>query len=189
MVEAKHMALKMSKEHGLTYINGYDHPNIIAGQGTIGLEICEQVQDVDAVVVPVGGGGLIAGVATAIKAMSPETKIIVMKFYYVTFPMGKRISDQNWRNWKVFIWIQGVESEKCPSFSKALEHGKPVNVSIDPTLADGLAVPMVGFNAFATTVPLLDKMVVVKEEWIALAILRLVEQEKRGIPFDICFCF
>jgi len=112
------------------------------------LEIFEQVADADAVVVPVGGGGLIAGIATAIKALSPNTKII------------------------------GVESEKCPSFTKALEVGQPVPTRIEPTLADGLAVPMVGYNAFVTTVPLIDKMVVVKEEWIALAILRLVEQEK-----------
>lgn len=74
--------------------------------------------------------------------------------------------------------FQGVESEKCPSFSKAMEHGEPVKVKIEPTLADGLAVPMVGYNAFQTATPLIDKMVVVKEEWIALAILRLVEQEK-----------
>lgn len=59
-----------------------------------------------------------------------------------------------------------------------MECGRPVQTHIEPTLADGLAVPMVGYNAFLTTVPLLDKMVVVKEEWIALAILRLVEQEK-----------
>lgn len=74
--------------------------------------------------------------------------------------------------------MQGVESEKCPSFSRALEHGKPTKTNLEPTLADGLAVPVVGFNAYATTAPLIDKMVVVKEEWIALAILRLVEQEK-----------
>lgn len=74
--------------------------------------------------------------------------------------------------------LQGVESEKCPSFSKAMERGEPVKVKIEPTLADGLAVPMVGYNAFETATPLIDKMVVVKEEWIALAILRLVEQEK-----------
>lgn len=73
---------------------------------------------------------------------------------------------------------QGVESEKCPSFSKALEQNKPIETKIEPTLADGLAVPMVGFNAFKTARPLMDKMIVVKEEWIALAILRLVEQEK-----------
>lgn len=76
---------------------------------------------------------------------------------------------------------QGVESEKCPSFSKAIECGKPAAVFIEPTLADGLAVPKVGYNAYVTTIPLLDKMVVVKEEWIALAILRLVEQEKRKL--------
>lgn len=77
MGEARRKALQMSKDEKLTYINGYDHPNIIAGQGTIGLEICEQVQFPDAVVIPIGGGGLIAGVATAIKALSPKTKIIV----------------------------------------------------------------------------------------------------------------
>lgn len=77
MAEAKRQALFIAKERRLTYINGYDHPNIIAGQGTIGLEICEQVDSPDAVVIPVGGGGLIAGVATAIKAMNPSTKIIV----------------------------------------------------------------------------------------------------------------
>lgn len=77
MSEAKKMAMQMSNEKKLVYINGYDHPHIIAGQGTIGLEICEQVTDADAVVIPVGGGGLIAGIATAIKALSPNTKIIV----------------------------------------------------------------------------------------------------------------
>lgn len=77
MAEAKRNALLIAKERGLTYVNGYDHPNIIAGQGTIGLEICEQVPNADAIVVPVGGGGLIAGIAAAVKAMSPHTKIIV----------------------------------------------------------------------------------------------------------------
>ncbi|XP_059615789.1 L-threonine dehydratase catabolic TdcB-like [Phlebotomus argentipes] len=148
MSEAKKIAMTIAKRRGFTYVNGYDHPHIMAGQGTIGLEIIEQVGQPDAVVVPVGGGGLIAGVATAIKAISPMTKII------------------------------GVESDKCPSFSRALEHGGPILTPNMATLADGLAVPTVGYNAFATAVPLLDKMVVVREEWIALAILRLVEQEK-----------
>lgn len=79
MSEAKKTAMLLSKQKSLVYINGYDHPNIIAGQGTIGLEICEQVRNADAVVVPVGGGGLIAGIATAVKALSPQTKIIVSK--------------------------------------------------------------------------------------------------------------
>lgn len=81
MAEAKSKAMLLSHEQRLVYVNGYDHPHIMAGQGTIGLEICEQVSDIDAVVVPVGGGGLIAGVATAIKALSPHTKIIVRYMY------------------------------------------------------------------------------------------------------------
>lgn len=148
MGQAKKIAMKMSKDNGLVYINGYDHPHIMAGQGTIGLEIADQVQSADAVIVPVGGAGLIAGIATAIKALNPKTKII------------------------------GVESEKCQSFTKALENGGPVYTPIKSTLADGLAVPTVGYNAYATVLPLLDKMVVVKEEWIAVAILKLVEMEK-----------
>lgn len=148
MADAKLHALAISKRDAVPYINGYDHPHIIAGQGTIGLEICEQVKNADAVVVPVGGGGLIAGVAAAVKAMNPRTKIV------------------------------GVESEKCQSFTNALAAGEPTFTPNEPTLADGLAVPTVGYNAFKTVVPLLDKMVVVKEEWIALAILRLVELEK-----------
>lgn len=76
------------------------------------------------------------------------------------------------------LCLKGVESEKCPSFSKAMDSGRPILTALRPTLADGLAVPKVGYNAYATAAPLIDKMVVVKEEWIALAILRLVEQEK-----------
>lgn len=148
MAQAKRHALQISRKEKIPYINGYDHPHIIAGQGTIGLEICEQVKEADAVIVPVGGGGLIAGIAAAIKALQPRTKII------------------------------GVESVKCASFSAAIKNGAPIFTPNEPTLADGLAVPTVGYNAFATVVPLLDKLVVVREEWIALAILRLVEQEK-----------
>jgi len=148
MKEAKQLAMRLGQERGLVYVNGYDHPHIMAGQGTIGLEIMEQVSDVDVVIVPVGGGGLIAGIATAVKALNPHVKII------------------------------GVESDKCPSFSEALKHNGPVAVECLNTLADGLAVPKVGYNAYATAAPLIDKMVVVKEEWIALAILRLVELEK-----------
>ncbi|XP_037051257.1 L-threonine ammonia-lyase-like [Bradysia coprophila] len=148
MAESKNLAMTISKEKKIPYINGYDHPHIIAGQGTIGLEICEQVKDADAIVVPVGGGGLIAGVAAAAKSLRPNIKII------------------------------GVESEKCSSFTNAMQNGAPIYTPNLPTLADGLAVPCVGYNAFATVMPLLDKMVVVKEEWIALAILRLVELEK-----------
>ncbi|XP_057373337.1 L-threonine ammonia-lyase-like isoform X2 [Daphnia carinata] len=146
--ESREYAMRLAKEKGLTYINGYDHPHIIAGQGTMGLEIVEQVKNVDAVVVPVGGGGLIAGVALAVKSLYPHIQVI------------------------------GVESERCASFSSALKVGQPIYTKADSTLADGLAVPKVGINSLATAAPLVDKCVVVKEEYIAMAILRLVEIEK-----------
>lgn len=148
MNEAKKLAIKMSKEKGLTYINGYDHPQIIAGQGTVALEILEQVNDIDAIVVPTGGGGLLAGVAVAVKNLNPKISVI------------------------------GVESERCASFSCAMKEEKPVPTEIQGTIADGLAVPMVGYNAWETAKSLVDKVVVVKEEWIAVAILRMVELEK-----------
>ncbi|XP_062586498.1 L-threonine ammonia-lyase-like [Saccostrea cucullata] len=146
--ESKRFAQKEGKEKGLVYINGYDHPHIIAGQGTMALEIVKQVPDVEAVVIPVGGGGLIAGAAVALKHLKPNVKII------------------------------GVEAERCPSFSKAREMGKPTKVEVISSIADGLAVPTVGVNAFATANELIDKMITVKEENIDLAILRLIEIEK-----------
>ncbi|XP_069128313.1 L-threonine ammonia-lyase-like isoform X4 [Argopecten irradians] len=146
--ESREYAMKLGKQEGLRYINGYDHPHILAGQGTVGLEILEQVPDLDACIIPVGGAGLIAGAALAIKSLKPSVQII------------------------------GVESETCPSFAEALKAGKPVYTSTTSTLADGLAVPTVGVNAFVTAAPLIDKMVVVEEQSIALAILRLIELEK-----------
>ncbi|XP_033736746.1 L-threonine ammonia-lyase-like isoform X2 [Pecten maximus] len=146
--ESREHAMKLGKEQDLMYINGYDHPHILAGQGTVGLEILEQVPDLDACVIPVGGAGLIAGAALAIKSLKPSVQII------------------------------GVESETCPSFAEAMKAGKPVYTTTTSTLADGLAVPTVGVNAFVTAAPLIDKMVVVEEQSIALAILRLIELEK-----------
>lgn len=172
MGEAKRLAMKMSYDEQLLYVNGYDHPDIMAGQGTIGLEILEQVPKPDAVVVPVGGGGLIAGIATAVKALSPTTKIIVSQQSNLP-PVQLIISHSLSPSLR-----QGVESEKCASFTRAMENKGPITTPIKNTLADGLAVPKVGVNAYATAVPLIDRMVVVKEEWIAVAILRLVEEEK-----------
>jgi len=146
--ESREHALKLGRDRGLMYVNGYDHPNILAGQGTMGLEIMEQVPDVEAVIIPAGGGGLIAGSALAIKSMNPN------------------------------VLIYGAESTKCPSFSAALKAGHPVYTKAGSTLADGLAVPMVGHNAFATAAPLIDKMLVVDEDYIAISILRLIEVEK-----------
>merc|ERR1719384_1759653 len=146
--EARERALQIGKEKDFMYINGFDHPNILAGAGTMGLEIIEQVPDVEAVVIPVGGGGLIAGCSVALKTMKPNIRII------------------------------GVEPERCPSFAMALKAGTPVFTPTTPSTADGLTVPTVGCNAVATAGPLIDKMVTVSEEWVAIAILRCIEMEK-----------
>jgi threonine dehydratase len=146
--EARAAADKIALQNGLTYINGFDDPAIIAGQGTIGLEIAAQVPDVDAVIVPIGGAGLVAGVAVALKTLVPRVQII------------------------------GVEPERAASYTAALKAGEPVSVSLSPTLADGLAVPKVGANAFAIARNCVDRTVLVSEQHIALAILRLMELEK-----------
>jgi threonine dehydratase len=146
--EAKAHAHKIAKEKGLAYIDGYDDPSIIAGQGTMSLEIVEQVPNLDAVIIPVGGAGLLAGVSLAVKTLRPNVKIVA------------------------------VEAENVASFSAALEAGKPTKITMRPTLADGLAIPQVGANAFQIARPLVDQAITVTEEEIALAILRLVELEK-----------
>jgi threonine dehydratase len=146
--EAKEKAHEIAQERGLAYIDGYDDPAIIAGQGTMGLEILEQVPEVDAVVIPVGGGGLLAGVALAVKSLRPQTKVIA------------------------------VEADHVASFSAAIQAGKPTRIQMQPTLADGLAIAQVGANAFATAAPLVDRIVVVSEEQIAISVLRILELEK-----------
>ena len=146
--EARTCADEIAAEKNQAYINGFDHPAIIAGQGTLGLEIAQQVPDADAVIVPVGGAGLIAGVALAMKKLKPKVQII------------------------------GVEPERAASLSAALRAGKPVHIDLKPTLADGLAVTQVGEHAFQIARDLVDKVVLVGEHEIALAILRLLELEK-----------
>jgi threonine dehydratase len=147
-VEARTRADELAREQELTYINGYDDWEIIAGQGTMGLEFLDQVPGLDAVIVPVGGGGLIAGVALAIKSLRPNVRVI------------------------------GVEAENTASFTAALQAGKPVHHEMMPTLADGLAVPTVGEHAFSVARDLIDELVLVSEDQIALAILRILELEK-----------
>jgi threonine dehydratase len=146
--EAKAHAHELEREKGLAYIDGYDDPAIITGQGTMGLEIVEQLPNVEAIIIPVGGAGLLAGVSLAIKTLRPNTKIVA------------------------------VEAENVASFSAAVEAGKPTRITMHPTLADGLAIPHVGANAFQIARPLVDVVITVTEEEIALAILRLVELEK-----------
>ena len=146
--EAREHAMQFVREQGLAYINGFDDPAIIAGQGTLGLEILEQVPECDAILVPVGGAGLIAGIALAVKSLQPRVQII------------------------------GVQAERTASFDAALKKGAPIQITMAPTLADGLAVPQVGENAFAIARARVDKTVVVSEHLIALAVLRLIELEK-----------
>ncbi len=141
-------AQELAAAEKLTYVHGYDDPAVIAGQGTVGLEILEQVPDPDAVVIPVGGGGLIAGAALAIKSLRPQTQVI------------------------------GVEPAASAGFTAALAAGRPVPITTTATLADGLAVGQVGANAFAVARPHVDRVVEVSEQQLALAILRLLELEK-----------
>ena len=148
IAEAKVEADRISAAEGQTYVHGFDGLEVIAGAGTLGLEILDQVPDPDAVVIPIGGGGLIAGMGLALKTMRPATEII------------------------------GVEPEHAASFSAALKQGKPVMAEVLPTLGDGLAVPCVGENAFQIARELVDDVLLVDESQIAVAILRLLELEK-----------
>jgi len=148
IAEARARADKLAAERGFTYINGFDDPAIIAGQGTIGLEIAAQVPDFDAVIVPIGGAGLAAGVSLTLKHLKPSAKII------------------------------GVEPARAASFTAALKAGRPVQVEMKPTLADGLSVPKVGENAFQIARERVTRTVVVGEHDLARAVLRLMELEK-----------
>jgi threonine dehydratase len=148
--EARARVHELVKEQGVIHIHGFDDPSIIAGQGTLGLEILEQVPDVEAIVVPIGGGGLIAGIATAVKSQRPGVRVRII----------------------------GVEAEATPNLSGALAAGKPVEYPTRPTLADGLAVGKIGALPFEIARTLVDEVVQVSEDELALAILRLIELEK-----------
>ena len=146
--EARAEAERLVSEQGLAYVHGFDDPYIIAGQGTLGLEILEQVPDLDAIVCPVGGGGLLAGVCIAVKALKPRVQVIA------------------------------VESVATGNLTAALRAGRPVRVPRHATLADGLATLTVGERAFRHIKGRVDRVVRVEEKWISLAILRMLELEK-----------
>ena len=146
--DAKARADELARAGGLAYIHGYDDPAIIAGQGTLGLEVVDQVPDLDAILVPIGGAGLIAGVATAVKHLRPHVQVI------------------------------GVEAAGTMCFTSALRKGRPVRVPPRTTLADGLAVGIVGEQAFQIARPLVDRVITVSESDLALAVIRLMELEK-----------
>lgn len=146
--EARREAVRLAEERQLAYIHPFDDPQVIAGQGTLAFEILEQVPDADAVLVPVGGGGLLAGIATVLHALKPELKII------------------------------GVEPANAACFAAGLKTKVPVRVETRYTLADGLAVAEAGRHTLEIAQPLIHQMVQVQEATIALAMLRLAELEK-----------
>jgi len=146
--EARNLAEDIARRDRLTFIHPFDNFDVMAGQGTMALEILEQAPDLDAVVVPVGGGGLIGGIGTVMRARKPTVRVI------------------------------GVEPEHAACLTAALAAGQPVMVGLSPTLADGLAVPQVGTEPFKVLPRVIDRLVTVNEASIALAILRLIELEK-----------
>lgn len=146
--EARSEADRLAAERSLTYIHPFDDPRVIAGQGTLAFEILEQVPDAEAILIPVGGGGLLAGMATVLHALKPDLQII------------------------------GVEPANAACFAAGLSAEAPVRVSTRFTLADGLAVAEAGRHTLAIARPLVQRMVQVGEEQLALAMLRLAEMEK-----------
>jgi threonine dehydratase len=146
--EACEEALRRCKEQKLTFIHPFDDEAVIAGQGTLGLEMLEQHGDLDALVIPVGGGGLIAGVACAVKETNPRIQII------------------------------GVQSSKIASMKAAIEKHELVTLPANKTIADGIAVRCAGTLTFPLVQKYVDEIVTVDEEEIASAILQLLEKEK-----------
>ena len=135
-------------EEGLTLVHAFDDLAVMAGQGTMGLEILEQVPDVSTIVVPVGGGGMISGIATAVKAQKPDVRVV------------------------------GVEAAASPGAVRSLEAGAPTHVELSDTLADGIAVKQIGDLTYPHVEALADDVVLVDEEEIIRAIFFLLEREK-----------
>jgi threonine dehydratase len=141
-------AMRLRDEQGLTFIHPFDDPDVMAGQGTIGLELLEQVPQLEAVVVPIGGGGLIGGIACAIKESRPEIRIV------------------------------GVQTSRLASMAAAVEAHRPVTIDPATTIADGIAVRRAGDLTLPMVERYVDEIVTVDEDEIASAILMLLEREK-----------
>src|SRR5579862_8328885 len=146
--EAYQKAIEKSQEEGLTMIHAFDDDAVIAGQGTLGLEILTQHPDVEVIVAPIGGGGLIGGIACAAKETNPAVKIF------------------------------GVQPSRIPSMKAAVQQGKPVTLDSAKTIADGIAVRRAGDRTLPLVQKYVDDIVTVEEEEIANAILLLLEREK-----------
>ncbi|MDE6156348.1 MAG: threonine ammonia-lyase, partial [Eubacterium sp.] len=146
--DAYNKALELKEEMGYSFIHPFDDPDVIAGQGTIGLEIINQLPDADAVIVPIGGGGLIAGVAYTIKQIKPSCK------------------------------VYGVQAMGAPSMQNSIRDGKIETLDKVQTIADGIAVKTPGNLTFDLVNQYVDGVFTVSDDEIALAILTLMEQEK-----------
>ena len=146
--DAYQKALKLRDEKGYTFVHPFDDEDVIAGQGTIGLDLLEQLPDLDAVIVPIGGGGLISGVAFAIKHLNPNVK------------------------------IYGVQASGAPSMLNSIEHNKIERMGFVRTIADGIAVKEPGEHTFEYCKKYVDEIVTVNDDEISTAILALIEQHK-----------
>ena len=146
--EAYEEALRLSAQDHLTFVHAFDDDAVIAGQGTLGLELLEQYPDLEAVVVPIGGGGLIGGIGCALKETNPRIQVI------------------------------GVQPARIPSVKVALSEGKPVTLPSAVTIADGIAVRRAGERTLPLIQKYVDDIVTVEEEEIANAVLLLLEREK-----------
>ena len=146
--DAYQRCLELQRESGAVLIHPFDDPDIIAGQGTLGLEMLSDLPDADAVIVPIGGGGLIAGIAIAARALRPDITII------------------------------GVQAAGAPSCRVALDRGEPYTLSAINTIADGIAVKRTGILTFSIIQRLVDDVVLVDDEAIISAVLLLMERNK-----------
>lgn len=146
--DAYNKAVELQKEKGYTFIHPFDDEDVIAGQGTIGLEILDQLDDVDAIVVPIGGGGLISGLAAAVKQLKPTCK------------------------------IYGVQAAGAPSMYESIAAKEKLSLKTLNTFADGIAVKVPGDNTYELVTKYVDDIFTVTDDEIAAAILTLMEKQK-----------
>jgi threonine dehydratase len=146
--DAYQKALQLRDEKGYTFIHPFNDEDVIAGQGTIALEIADQLPDLDAVLVPIGGGGLISGIAYTIKTLNPNVK------------------------------VYGVQAKGAPSMKNAIEHGEVEELLSVSTIADGIAVKKPGELTYELCSKYVDEIVTVSDDEISAAILALMEQHK-----------